>query len=170
MMTKGNIHLSVLKPSIIKPSAFKPALLSLLFLLSIVAIMVLTQTAQAKDAGFDTKYKVVIQISSADEVTRTTAINNAVNLQQLYGMDNVTVEVVAYGPGLTVLTKQSKQADRIKSLATQNIIFSACNNTMTKIEKKTGKKPVLVEGVGIVPAGVARIVELQMQGYSYVRP
>ena len=142
----------------------------LLLLFCFATTLTLSHNAYAKDDAFETKYKVVIQISTDDEVTRTTAINNAVNLQQVYGMDNVTVEIVAYGPGLTVLTKQSKQADRIKSLATQNIIFSACNNTMTKIEKKTGKKPELVEGVGVVPAGVARIVELQMQGFNYVRP
>ena len=52
----------------------------------------------------------------------------------------------------------------------QNITFSACENTMKKIEKKKGKKPQLVEGVGTVNAGVARIMELQEQGYSYLRP
>jgi intracellular sulfur oxidation DsrE/DsrF family protein len=52
----------------------------------------------------------------------------------------------------------------------EEITFSACNNTMKKIAKKTGKKPHLTKGVKIVPAGVIRIMELQEQGYSYVRP
>ena len=38
------------------------------------------------------------------------------------------------------------------------------------LEKKTGKKPVLSEGVGTVNAGVARIMELQQQDYAYIRP
>lgn len=49
-------------------------------------------------------------------------------------------------------------------------LFSACGNTMAKVAKKSGKMPVLLEGVQQVPAGVARIMELQEQGYAYVRP
>lgn len=118
----------------------------------------------------DVKHKVVIQVSSGDPQVQKLAVNNAVNLQTYYGIDNVKVEIVAYGPGLSLLTPNSDQKDRIKSLATQDISFSACANTMKGIKKKTGKEPTLTEGVNIVPAGVARIVELQEQGYSYVRP
>ena len=118
----------------------------------------------------DKPHKMVIQVSTDDARTQKIALNNAVNLQKLHRMDNVEIEVVAYGPGLGILTTKSKQADRVKSLAMQNITFSACENTMKKIEKKKGKKPQLVEGVGTVNAGVARIMELQEQGYSYLRP
>jgi intracellular sulfur oxidation DsrE/DsrF family protein len=117
-----------------------------------------------------TQHKVVIQVSSNDPLTQKIALNNAVNLQKHYGMDNISIEIVAFGPGLGLLTKKSKQATRVESLAIQDITFSACANTMRKITKKRGKKPVLLEGVGTVPAGVARIIELQEQGYSYVRP
>ena len=124
-------------------------------------------TAMAEDAG---GHKLVIQVSTDDPVTQKIALNNAVNLQKLYGMDNVTIEVVAYGPGLGLLTEKSKEKDRVKSLALQNITFSACENTMKKVAKKTGKEPKLIEGVGVVNAGVARIMALQEQGYAYLRP
>ncbi len=61
-------------------------------------------------------------------------------------------------------------AQRVESLAMQDITFSACGNTMKKIASKTGNIPKLVEGVGQVTAGVARIMELQQQGYAYIRP
>lgn len=118
----------------------------------------------------DVAHKVVIQVNSNDEQTQKIALNNAVNLQKLYGIDNVQVEVVAYGPGLSILTKKSKQVKRVESLAMQEIKFSACGNTMKKIEKKSGKKPTLADGVEIVTAGVGRIVELQEQGWSYIKP
>lgn len=118
----------------------------------------------------DAKHKLVIQVSTDDERTQTIALNNAVNVQKDVGMDNVDIEIVAYGPGLGLLTKKSKNADRVKSLAMQNITFSACGNTMKKVEKKTGKAPALTDGVKVVQAGVIRIMELQEQGYSYVRP
>ena len=85
-------------------------------------------------------------------------------------MDNVVIEIVAYGPGLGLMTSNSKQASRVESLAMQDITFSACQNTMNKMAKKTGKKPVLLEGVRVVPAGVARLMEAQEQGYAYIRP
>ena len=123
-------------------------------------------TASAAEAP----HKIVIQVSTDDARTQKIALNNAVNVQKLYGMDNVAIEIVAYGPGLGILTTKSKESARVKSLAMQNIKFSACGNTMAKIEKKTGKKPELTEGVGTVKAGVARIMALQEQGYAYLRP
>ena len=128
------------------------------------------QPAFSAEGAASGEHKIVFQVSSGDEATQHLVLNNAVNIQKHYGPENVDVVVVAYGPGLSILTKKSKEAVRVKSLAIQGITFDACNNTMKAIEKKTGKKPVLTEGVKIVPAGVARIVELQEKGYAYVRP
>jgi len=125
---------------------------------------------KAAYATEDMQHKIVIQVSTDDPRTQKIALNNAVNLQRQYGLDNIAIEIVAYGPGLGLLTKKSGQADRVESLAMQNITFSACGNTMKKVTKKSGKMPVLLEGVGQVTAGVARIMELQEQGYAYVRP
>ncbi|MDH5229710.1 MAG: DsrE family protein [Gammaproteobacteria bacterium] len=138
-------------------------------LCAMLSIVVFSQMALAKDS-FDAKHKVVIQVSTNDELTQKIAMNNAVNLQKLYGLDDVAIEIVAYGPGLSMLTAQSNNSSRVKSLAAQNITFSACGNTMKKIAKKKGKEPKLTEGVGVVNAGVARIVELQASGYAYIRP
>ena len=115
-------------------------------------------------------HKVVIQVSTDDPRTQKIALNNAVNLQKLYGLDNVEIEIVAYGPGLDLLTSKSKQNKRVESLALQDITFSACGNTIAKKEKKSAAKVVLLDGVDRVQAGVARIIELQEQGYSYIRP
>ena len=120
--------------------------------------------------GDEIKNKLVIQVSTDDPRTQTIALNNAVNLQKLYGVDNVVIEIVAYGPGLGLLTQTSKQAERVTSLAMQDIHFSACGNTMKKVAKKSGKTPKLLEGVDEVTAGVARIMELRQQGYAYIRP
>ena len=116
------------------------------------------------------KHKLVIHVSSSDTLTQKIALNNAVNVQKSLGIDNVDVEIVAYGPGLGLLTKASGQKDRVASLAMQNITFSACGNTIKKVTKKKGKAPALIAGVKVVPAGVIRIMELQEQGYSYLRP
>ena len=115
-------------------------------------------------------HKVVIQVSTDDERTQKIALNNAVNIQKSLGVDEVKIEIVAYGPGLGLMTMAGKQSQRVADLALQDITFSACNNTIKKITKKKGAAPKLVEGVGIVDSGAVRIIELQQQGYAYIRP
>ena len=134
----------------------------------VLLVLLLTMPSFAQ-AG-EVKNKLVIQVSTDDPRTQKIALNNAVNMQKLYGIDNIAIEIVAYGPGLGLLTKKSGQASRVESLALQDIHFSACGNTMKKVAKKSGNMPVLLEGVDQVTAGVARIMELQQQGYAYIRP
>lgn len=105
------------------------------------------------------------------------AVNIASNLPKQLGVDNVTVEVVAQGPGLALLTQGSPETAGIQSLITQSedtmgggTTFSACAATIKGIKKKTGKEPVLLEGVGVVhPGAIVRVMELQEQGCAYVR-
>ena len=132
-----------------------------------LALFIAVSAVQAQDGP---GHKIVIQVSGPDPAEHKIALNMASNLQRLYGMDNIVVEVVAFGRGLGILTPASAEAARVKSMALQDVRFSACANTMDKIERKTGKRPELTEGVEIVPAGVGRIMELQEQGYAYVRP
>ena len=137
-----------------------------LFFSLLFAMLMFSGLAGAEDA----QHKVIIQVSTDDPVTQKIALNNAVNLQQAYGIDNITIEIVAYGPGLSLMTEQSKEIKRVESLSQQEITFSACGNTIKGIEKKTGKKPVLAKGVRVVPAGVGRLMEAQEEGYAYIRP
>jgi len=138
------------------------------FMAAVLGVLLLGMMSNAAAEG--AKHKLVIQVSTDDPRTQKIALNNAVNLQKIYGLDDVDIEIVAYGPGLGLLTTKNKQAKRVKSLALQNITFSACGNTMKKMKKKSGKTPQLTEGVQVVNAGVARIMELQEKGYSYIRP
>ncbi|BBB22303.1 conserved hypothetical protein [Abyssogena phaseoliformis symbiont OG214] len=97
--------------------------------------MLLTLNAQAANQ------KYVIHISTDDARTQKIVLNNAANLQKHYGIDNV--EIVAYGPGLSLLTQSNKNTDRVESMAMNNITFSACHNTMKAIKRKKGKFPTL---------------------------
>jgi len=142
----------------------KSKLLTFLSVTGFFIVSLYTTSALAAD------HKVVIQISSKDPLTQKIVLNNAVNLQKHYGMDNIDIEVVAYGPGLGIMTPKNPQGKRIASLSQSNIKFSACGNTIKKITKKKGKAPKLVDGVKVVPAGAAYIIELQEKGYAYIRP
>ncbi len=117
----------------------------------------------------DIDHRLVIQISTDDIRAQETALSNIVNIQKFYGMDNIQIELVAFGPGYRLLTPQSPLAARISSLALQEVTFTACLNTLISVKEKTGIMPKLIEGITITKAGVPRIISLQEQGYSYVK-
>jgi hypothetical protein len=45
-----------------------------------------------------------------------------------------------------------------------------CNNSKMGAEKAEGHAITPLPGVKVVPAGIARIMELEEQGYTYVKP
>ena len=63
--------------------------------------------------------------------------------------------------------------DRIKQLKNfafpDKIEFSACNNTKV-MEKREGQPIAILPEAHLVPSGVVTLMELQEQGWSYVRP
>ena len=120
-------------------------------------------------------HKVAIHVDDSDPKRQNMALNNAFNVNAFYESkgEKVIIEVVAYGPGLMMLREdKSKVKDRIAkmSLELPNLSFAACGNTRKKMEKKEGKELVLVSEAKQVPSGVVRLMELQEQGYSYIRP
>jgi uncharacterized protein len=122
-------------------------------------------------------HRIVIQVDQNDPDVMNLALNNAKNVIETYRAKNedVDVEVVAYGPGLHMLRDDTSPVkDRIKELAEvsfpSNITFSACNNTKQGMEKREGHPITIIPQAHLVPAGVVRIMELEEQGYSYVKP
>ena len=131
-------------------------------------------------SGFaaDTKpHRVAIQVNQNDPQVMNLALNNASNVLDYYRGKNeeVEIDIVAYGPGLHMLRADTSPVqDRLKRLKEMafpgKVQFSACNNTKQGMEKTEGKAISVVSDATIVPSGVVRIMELQEQGWSYVRP
>lgn len=121
-----------------------------------------TQAAQKSE-----RYKVVLQVSDSDPAKWNLALNNARNIQEDLGKQNVDIEIVAYGPGLPMLKADSKIAGRLAQALDNNIGLLACENTMrnTKVEKDD-----MYGGISYVKAGVVHIMQRQREGWAYVRP
>ena len=111
--------------------------------------------------------RVVIQVSDADPARWNLALNNAKNLQSDLGMDNVEIEIVAYGPGLAMLKTGSQVTPRIDEAVLSGMKVAACENTMAN-QKVT--RDQILPGVSFVPAGVVEIMRKQQEGWSYLRP
>jgi len=122
-------------------------------------------------------HRVMIQVDQNDPDVMNLALNNASNVIDYYRNkgEDVQVEVVAYGPGLNMLRDDTSPVkDRIKQLKDlafpSNISFSACNVTKQGMEKREGHAITLVPQASLVPSGVVRLMELQEQGWNYVKP
>lgn len=111
-------------------------------------------------------HKVIFQMSSADAEEQKGLINNLQSLKEGWG-ENVQIEVVAHGPGITFLMKEKSNASAgIAKMIKQGVVFVACENTM---KKKSVTKDQLLEGVDTVPMGIGEIIMKQEQGWSYIK-
>jgi len=158
--------------------------LTALLLASLVAAPVLSSPAGAQSSAAPSsrqavsakkQHRVVIQVSENDPRTMNLALNNAENLRGFYEQagEAVQIEIVAYGPGLNMVRSDTSPVkDRVAALANrpQRVTFSGCTNTLNTQSKQEGKAISLLPEAQSVPTGIARIVQLQEQGWTYIRP
>lgn len=120
-------------------------------------------------------HRVVIQVTQNDPAVMNLALNNAENLVTFYKDkgEKIDIEFVAYGAGLSMMRSDTSPVkDRLAEFAKnmKNVTFTGCGNTLANQSKQEKKSITLVPEARIVPAGIARIVELEEQGWTYVRP
>ena len=115
---------------------------------------------------------MVIQVNSKDAVVQKMALNSAKNLKRMIGKDAIDVEIVVYGPGLSLIKSRGRAADKVKILmADYDVKVSVCNGALKAYAKRHGGQELeIIKGVSRVPTGALRILELQEQGYAYLRP
>ncbi len=114
-----------------------------------------------------TQNKVVIQVSDSDPAKWNLALNNAKNVQQVLGKENVVIEIVAYGPGIDMLKMESEVANRIGETVAAGVKVMACEVTM-KARHLTAQD--LLPRVDFVPSGAVELIRRQQEGYAYIRP
>jgi intracellular sulfur oxidation DsrE/DsrF family protein len=136
--------------------------------------MALTSAGYAADGK---AHHITIQVDQNDPQIMNLALNNAGNVIEAYRARNeeVDLDIVTYGPGLHMLREDTSPVkDRIKTLKDMafpgRIQFSACGNTRQGMEKAEGHAISVIPEATIVPSGVVHLMELQEQGWSYIRP
>jgi len=120
-------------------------------------------------------HRLVLQVNSNEPATMNLALNNATNVDQHYKErgEKIEIEIVTFGPGLHMLRGDTSPVkDRIKVIAEKSpaISFKACGNTQENMGKAENKAIPLVGQATLVKSGVVRVMELQEQGWTYVRP
>lgn len=148
----------------------KSKILSCLFLVLTMVFVVNGVTAADEKI-----HRVAIHVDDNDPKRMNMALNNVANVRKYYDSkgEKVEIELVAYGPGLHMFredTSPVKERISIMSLEFDNLTFSACGNTHIAMSKAAGKEISLIEEAQMVPSGVVQLIELQEQGFAYIRP
>lgn len=151
--------------------------------LFIAALLIVAPSATAQGKKQTTKlpavdkksHNLVLQVNTNDPAMMNLALNNATNVAQYYKdlRENVTIEIVTFGPGLHMLRNDTSPVKaRITAIAasTPAISFKACGNTQENMSKAENKEITLVSEANVVKSGVVRVMELQERGWSYVKP
>ena len=149
-----------------------------IFKVSVAALAAAPLFGRKAAAAVEKKqHKLVVHVDQNDPAVMRLALGNSRNAHELYTSwgEDVAIEIVCYSQGLHMLRDDTSPVkDRIKELSEvsfpSNITFSACNNTKQGMEKREGHPVTIIPQAHLVPAGVVRIMELEEQGYSYVRP
>jgi intracellular sulfur oxidation DsrE/DsrF family protein len=141
------------------------------------AILMSMTLASASFAADGKSHHLALHIDQNDPVVMNQTLNNATNVIEYFRGKNedVDVDIVAYGPGLHMLRADTSPVqDRIRRLKDMvfpgKIQFSACNVTKQGMEKTEGHAISILPDATVVPSGVVHLMELQEQGWSYVRP
>lgn len=116
------------------------------------------------------EHRLALQLSDADPAKQAIVLSVANNVLKVYGPDKLAIEVVAFGPGISLLRDDSPNAAKVRSLVAQGVRFDACMNTVETIERETGRPFPLSAEAHKVDAGVAQLLELAEHGFTIVRP
>lgn len=140
-------------------------------LVTLLAITLGVSSAGLSGAAVTSQYphRVVMHLNSGDEKVQRGALNNIRNLYQEVGREHLLVEVVVHGAGLTLLTKKdSTLTTELAQLKTAyDVEFTACSNTM-KAQGLT--RADLIDQVDRTVPAMVRLMELQEQGWVYIKP
>jgi hypothetical protein len=129
--------------------------------------------AGASHLGDGKRHRIVYQLDDAGINKARFVLNNVQNhVNGVRGWKNVEAfELVVFGPALrSFVTKDIDPAIKraLEAPQTQGLTFGVCGNTMKGLNVALEQLP---DGAkALAQGGVVRVMELQEQGYAYIRP
>lgn len=129
------------------------------------ALLFLPLAAHAK--GKAPKHRVAFDVAINDPASFKVLIKNIDSLKAALAPAPVEVEVVAYAKGLDLyLSEDPEVVAGIERLAAQGVHFKACGITAKGMKLGPAK---LGQSCSLVDGGLAELVRLQEQGWSYIK-
>jgi intracellular sulfur oxidation DsrE/DsrF family protein len=167
------MNMKILRSHLPQALAFSAALLAVAPLAALEHKPSIAQNSSQTDRK--TQHRLVLQINSNEPALMNLVLNNASNVIEYYKSrdEAVSIEIIAFGPGLNMLRADTSPVrDRIETIALgmPQVSFAACGNTRENMSKAEKKEIPLLPEAQVVPSGVVRAMELQEQGWTYIKP
>ncbi len=114
-------------------------------------------------------YKAVFHIDMDDEKMLQIGLTNVTNLLQATSDKPHDLVMLFNGPAVNGLVEKNcvNHMTQIRQLQEQNVTFQVCQNALDAFEIDAAD---LVPGCQVVSAGIVSLVELQNEGYGYIKP
>nr|VFK16735.1 MAG: hypothetical protein BECKLPF1236A_GA0070988_101538 [Candidatus Kentron sp. LPFa]VFK32197.1 MAG: hypothetical protein BECKLPF1236C_GA0070990_101608 [Candidatus Kentron sp. LPFa] len=132
-------------------------------------ILLLYLFALSGFAAEQVKYRLFLQVSEDSVDKLNLALDNAHNVQMLFGPENIEIEIVVFGRGVNTLKHYAPIpiAHKVKAAKYAGVRIVACENSMRTYKLRPSD---MLPEARYVEAGVMELVEKQTEGWSYVRP
>lgn len=114
-------------------------------------------------------YKAVFHIDMDEEKPFHLGLLNITNLIKGIPGEPHDLIMLFNGPAVNLLVEAGlvETIEQIQALQQIGVRFIVCNNALERYDISPGE---IVEGVDIVPAGIVTLVDLQNQGFAYIKP
>jgi intracellular sulfur oxidation DsrE/DsrF family protein len=133
-------------------------------LLAVVAAP--AQQAAPAAAAAAARERAVFAVSDGDAQKWNLTLGNIGNALEALGPDGAQLELVAYGPGIEMLKKDSPASKRVAEAIAKGVRVVACQNSMRGFHLEQAD---LAPGVAVVPSGVVELMKRQHDGWAYIR-
>jgi intracellular sulfur oxidation DsrE/DsrF family protein len=145
----------------------RDVMIGALFLALTGPIPAVSHAAEPQEAAV--RHRVVMHVNTGDETLQRGVLNNIRNLYQAVGRDQLTLELVAHGPGLSLFMKKTTTLgpELAQLQADYGVALTACSNTMKGLHLTRGD---LIDAVGDTVPAMVRLMERQEQGWAYIKP
>ncbi len=132
------------------------------FLIVFLITLSFTASAQVVD---NKVHKLVMQFTVGDSTEQASVVAQAANIRASW--PKAQIEIVCHSSGLDLLiSNKTKVSKQVAELASQGVVFAACNNTMKR--RKLTKEDLLPTAV-VVPSAMIELVSKQEEGWAYVK-
>jgi intracellular sulfur oxidation DsrE/DsrF family protein len=119
----------------------------------------------------DPPHKIVYQLNHHEPQYQEAVLNSIGAMLKKY-VDDVSIAVVAFGPGIHLLAKKPKRPvskihqQRVRGMSeSYGVHFIACGNTM---QTQGWTATDMQDFVKVEEVGAASLMELQEKGYAYI--
>ena len=141
-----------------------------LAVLAVIALGV-APAAATHSKEYPKKHKIFYHLNEAGNAKAIAVLTNMQNHVDTVGWQNIeALELVVHGPAVKTFLARDLDPEvrgKLEKLMAGGLRIDACQITLKRQKLELRE---LLEGLTAVPSGVARVMELQELGYTYVKP